>query len=260
MNMAQKQSFCQISRNNSHCGLLRMSCCFVSELIYIWQHIRPTRYPPKRSSNIPSVRKASTRLTKTSPRPGSSTTTYIMATTSLLFTAAERARIADLTSHKLPDSAGACCHLELCGQLDFLPFRCPSCKHTFCTEHRLQAAHSCPNASAPTSAPSTPSTPCTPKPKSTCAKSRCKKPAQHPLTGGCSWCSHLFCDRHRMPEDHSCPHLDTMKKEARARNAAQLEAGRSRAACSYFVGEGDKDSSSPYWGSQGYGDNQDYLR
>lgn len=44
---------------------------------------------------------------------------------------------------------GTHCSVVDCRQLDFLPFNCQHCKHTFCLEHRQPAQHNC-TASAPT--------------------------------------------------------------------------------------------------------------
>ncbi|OXV08399.1 hypothetical protein Egran_03838 [Elaphomyces granulatus] len=44
------------------------------------------------------------------------------------------------------DSIGRNCQYEFCRQLDFLPFRCESCKGTFCLDHRTETAHHCTRA------------------------------------------------------------------------------------------------------------------
>ncbi|EED18315.1 AN1 zinc finger protein [Talaromyces stipitatus ATCC 10500] len=41
------------------------------------------------------------------------------------------------------ESIGRNCQYEYCHQLDFLPFRCESCRGTFCSDHRTEAAHKC---------------------------------------------------------------------------------------------------------------------
>ena len=43
---------------------------------------------------------------------------------------------------------GSHCQYEYCNQLDFLPFKCQSCSHTFCLDHRTESAHKCANAGA----------------------------------------------------------------------------------------------------------------
>ncbi|KAJ5731121.1 uncharacterized protein N7483_005629 [Penicillium malachiteum] len=44
------------------------------------------------------------------------------------------------------ESIGRHCQFEYCGQLDFLPFRCESCRSTYCLDHRSEIAHKCPRA------------------------------------------------------------------------------------------------------------------
>ncbi|KAJ5543126.1 hypothetical protein N7461_009129 [Penicillium sp. DV-2018c] len=44
------------------------------------------------------------------------------------------------------ETIGRHCQYEYCGQLDFLPFRCESCKGTYCLDHRTETAHQCPRA------------------------------------------------------------------------------------------------------------------
>ncbi|KAI1333010.1 AN1-like zinc finger protein [Xylariaceae sp. FL0255] len=41
---------------------------------------------------------------------------------------------------------GKHCQYEYCNQLDFLPFICPSCKHTFCQDHFNEEKHKCEHA------------------------------------------------------------------------------------------------------------------
>jgi len=38
---------------------------------------------------------------------------------------------------------GERCDLEGCRQLDFLPFKCEGCHHSYCLEHRTAAGHHC---------------------------------------------------------------------------------------------------------------------
>src|SRR5271167_2265345 len=47
---------------------------------------------------------------------------------------------------KDPTLIGAHCQYAYCNQLDFLPFRCESCRGTFCLDHRTETAHHCPKA------------------------------------------------------------------------------------------------------------------
>lgn len=51
-------------------------------------------------------------------------------------------------------------HCYLCNAVDFLPFKCPQCQQTFCSDHRSVVAHSCiekdTNTIVPPSKPQTP--------------------------------------------------------------------------------------------------------
>ena len=44
------------------------------------------------------------------------------------------------------ESIGHHCEYEYCHRLDFLPFKCDSCKQTFCLDHRTETAHKCSHA------------------------------------------------------------------------------------------------------------------
>merc|ERR1711977_571757 len=46
---------------------------------------------------------------------------------------------------KDPTLIGAHCQYTYCNQLDFLPFRCESCRGTFCLDHRSESGHHCQN-------------------------------------------------------------------------------------------------------------------
>ncbi|RAK97988.1 AN1-type zinc finger protein [Aspergillus ibericus CBS 121593] len=119
------------------------------------------------------------------------------------------------------DSIGRHCQLPYCHQLDFLPFRCSSCKGTFCLDHRTETAHKCPRAgdwaraqhtgSSSSPSPSTTST-STSSQKPTiyntdqCAEVSCKT-LIHTLTDPgvtCPECKRSFCLRHRLREGHDC--------------------------------------------------------
>jgi len=51
---------------------------------------------------------------------------------------------------------------------------------------------------------------------------RCSNAALN-IVGDCSKCNAKFCARHRLPEDHECPELDTFRKSAFLENKAKLE-------------------------------------
>ena len=117
------------------------------------------------------------------------------------------------------DAIGAHCHYEYCNQLDFLPFRCESCKQTYCLDHRTESGHACPNpgAWAATRRAAAPqlstNTPPTRKPTAAtgtqCSHPQCKTLIYtHTAVGvQCPTCNRSYCLKHRLKEDHSCSTL-----------------------------------------------------
>jgi len=136
---------------------------------------------------------------------------------------------------------GKHCEEASCNQIDFLPFKCGYCRHTFCSEHWKPSQHDCleekladvriivptcplcstpvpvkqgedPNVymdrhlstSCPNLNPSTGLATSIPKgkPPNACRAPRCQTKVIEPIT--CSKCSQKFCAKHRMPEDHHC--------------------------------------------------------
>jgi predicted nucleic acid binding AN1-type Zn finger protein len=118
------------------------------------------------------------------------------------------------------EAIGHNCQYEYCHQLDLLPFRCESCRGTFCLDHRTETAHKCShagewarrkrdsNTGGATTAPTVPK-------KSTvynsdqCAHPTCKtlintskNPAVH-----CDTCNRGYCLQHRLREGHDCAKL-----------------------------------------------------
>jgi hypothetical protein len=134
------------------------------------------------------------------------------------------------------EAVGAHCQLEYCHVLDFLPFRCQSCrgyvrpvaremnhlKHTnrprtYCLDHRTEHAHKCPRAgdwARRRSAVNTSGVKFPPKPslynhEQQCYNSLCKvfiNTARMPANQ-CSTCNRSYCLKHRMPEDHDCKNV-----------------------------------------------------
>ncbi|PYH34954.1 AN1-type zinc finger protein [Aspergillus neoniger CBS 115656] len=112
------------------------------------------------------------------------------------------------------DAIGSHCSLPTCNQLDFLPFRCPSCKGTYCLEHRTETAHKCPNArispSPSTTSTSTSTTQQQQKPNiytaDQCAHISCKTLINTLTDPGvrCDQCRKEYCLRHRLREGHDC--------------------------------------------------------
>lgn len=128
------------------------------------------------------------------------------------------------------ESLGRHCQYEYCGQLDFLPFRCESCRSTYCLDHRTETAHQCPregewarrrNGTNNTSqenrtAPEKPSIYNTDQ----CAHTQCKtliNTLKDPAVR-CPQCNHQYCLKHRLREEHECAKITPLG--ARQRNAA----------------------------------------
>jgi hypothetical protein len=119
------------------------------------------------------------------------------------------------------EAIGAHCQMEYCRQLDFLPFRCESCRKTFCLDHRSEMAHKCEkeglwarqraqrlNGGMSTSR-TTSSKPNILTHEAQCPHPSCKTLIDTPLTPGvhCQTCNRRYCLKHRMKEDHDCAKL-----------------------------------------------------
>ncbi|KAJ9194384.1 hypothetical protein DTO166G4_1600 [Paecilomyces variotii] len=116
------------------------------------------------------------------------------------------------------EAIGRNCQFEYCHQLDFLPFRCESCKGTFCLDHRTETAHKCSHAgewARRRQAANTATTSSLPLEKPTiynsiqCSHPACKTlidtakdPAVH-----CDKCNRKYCLKHRLREEHDCSKL-----------------------------------------------------
>ncbi|KAF1843298.1 uncharacterized protein K460DRAFT_407660 [Cucurbitaria berberidis CBS 394.84] len=114
------------------------------------------------------------------------------------------------------EAIGAHCQLEYCHVLDFLPFKCQSCKGTFCLDHRSEYAHKCINegawARARTEQARTSSVPSKPSlytHDQQCYDKSCKTLINTPRmpANQCSSCNRSYCLKHRMPEDHDCKNV-----------------------------------------------------
>jgi len=118
------------------------------------------------------------------------------------------------------EAIGAHCEFAYCNQLDFLPFRCDSCHHTFCLDHRSETAHKCSHAGEwaknrrrnsvgqPTS-----NIPSAQKPTlltaSQCSEPKCKTFINTLQNTGvhCPNCNRQYCLKHRFREEHDCKNL-----------------------------------------------------
>lgn len=111
------------------------------------------------------------------------------------------------------ESIGRHCEYSYCNQLDFLPFRCMSCRGTFCLDHRTETAHRCPNEGewarrrdGSASATSTPTQKPTIYNSDQCAHISCKTLINTLKDPGvkCPECRREYCLRHRLKEEHDC--------------------------------------------------------
>ncbi|KAF1830247.1 AN1 zinc finger protein-like protein [Decorospora gaudefroyi] len=115
------------------------------------------------------------------------------------------------------EAIGAHCQMPYCHILDFLPFRCESCKGTFCLDHRTEYTHNCPKQGewarrkAGSTQNSTTNTPLAPKPSvynndQQCADPRCKTfiNTARAQASHCPRCNREYCLKHRFEQDHNC--------------------------------------------------------
>lgn len=114
------------------------------------------------------------------------------------------------------EAIGRNCQYEYCHQLDFLPFRCESCRGTFCLDHRTETAHRCSHAGewarrkrARDTSSVAPTVKSTVYNSDQCAHPSCKtlintskNPAVH-----CDTCRRSYCLQHRLREGHDCARL-----------------------------------------------------
>ncbi|GJQ11254.1 hypothetical protein GpartN1_g3045.t1 [Galdieria partita] len=106
---------------------------------------------------------------------------------------------------------GEHCSLKGCNQLDFLPYLCENCGHTFCGQHRLPESHHCkPKTVTNTTTVSNKSNnTLASQPLPTCSKPNCRNISVTP----CVQCSRSFCATHRNPEQHSCTKQEPEKSK-----------------------------------------------
>ncbi|MCJ1253763.1 hypothetical protein MMC24_001576 [Lignoscripta atroalba] len=117
------------------------------------------------------------------------------------------------------EAIGAHCQYTYCNQLDFLPFRCESCKGTYCLDHRTESSHKCPHAGAwaaakrKQAATSQTSSNSNGKPSlltaTQCSHTSCKTYINTLSNVGvaCQICNRQYCLKHRLREDHDCSKL-----------------------------------------------------
>ncbi|KKK15216.1 AN1 zinc finger protein [Aspergillus ochraceoroseus] len=121
------------------------------------------------------------------------------------------------------ESIGRHCEFEYCNQLDFLPFRCESCRSTFCLDHRTETAHRCAQAGAWARRR-------TPAQLSSTTTSSSTSSTQKPTIYNSDQCAHLsckpsstpsptrpeYCLKHRLREEHDCAPLAPLPGSAGA--------------------------------------------
>lgn len=118
---------------------------------------------------------------------------------------------------KDPTLLGAHCQYAYCNQLDFLPFRCESCRGTFCLDHRSETGHKCPKAGewaarrrkANLVTPSLGAGKSMKEVEKPCALPKCQTVIGTSLSTAvhCSTCNRDYCLKHRLKEDHDCKNL-----------------------------------------------------
>ncbi|CRG92781.1 hypothetical protein PISL3812_09848 [Talaromyces islandicus] len=126
------------------------------------------------------------------------------------------------------EAIGRNCQYEFCGQLDFLPFRCESCRGTYCLDHRTETAHKCAHAGEwarkrrEAAAGTFGTTNAKAKAKATvyntdqCSHPTCKSLINTPTRVGvhCDQCNRNYCLEHRLGEQHSCAKLTPLGARA----------------------------------------------
>lgn len=118
------------------------------------------------------------------------------------------------------EAIGSHCQMPFCRQLDFLPFRCESCKGKFCGDHRTESAHTCSKAGEwarrrnEANGVTSTTNRLTPKPnilthEKQCAEASCKTLIDTPLVTGvhCEKCRRSYCLKHRFTYEHDCANL-----------------------------------------------------
>ncbi|KAK5138199.1 hypothetical protein LTR08_004894 [Meristemomyces frigidus] len=143
------------------------------------------------------------------------------------------------------EAIGAHCQMSFCHQLDFLPFKCESCKGNFCLDHRSETAHACPQAGAwarrrtqlqqhQHHSPSAPTRASTPSPRPNiltheqqCSSPTCKILINTPLVPGvhCATCNRSYCLKHRLAYEHACAALTPQGARPAGAGPTQREKG-----------------------------------
>jgi predicted nucleic acid binding AN1-type Zn finger protein len=119
------------------------------------------------------------------------------------------------------EAIGRNCQYEFCGQLDFLPFRCESCRGTYCLDHRTETTHKCAHAGewarkrreaaagGPLGATARPTVKSSVYNTDQCSHPACKSLINTATRVGvhCDQCNRNYCLEHRLGEQHDCAKL-----------------------------------------------------
>uniref|UniRef100_A0A1I7T2Q4 AN1-type domain-containing protein n=1 Tax=Caenorhabditis tropicalis TaxID=1561998 RepID=A0A1I7T2Q4_9PELO len=140
---------------------------------------------------------------------------------------------------------GKHCESAVCNRLDFLPIKCSSCSHFYCSEHYTFEAHNCPTGSRVSV--QVPICPICEKPVPTpkngnvdfqvnehiqnncqtkkskvytnaCSVPKCRK--KELVAMNCSKCRSNYCLSHRHERDHSCERKQAEYMATQKRNQA----------------------------------------
>ncbi|KAF2636823.1 AN1 zinc finger protein-like protein [Massarina eburnea CBS 473.64] len=135
------------------------------------------------------------------------------------------------------EAIGSHCQMEYCHVLDFLPFRCESCRGTYCLDHRTEYAHKCAKEgewarrkAALNNDTKLPAKPSLYDHDQQCADPACKTLIYTSLVTGvhCQRCNRHYCLKHRMEEAHDCKNLKPIG--ARPSNILQQQRDRGMSA------------------------------
>lgn len=114
------------------------------------------------------------------------------------------------------EAIGSHCQYTYCNVLDFLPFRCESCRGTYCLDHRTETGHQCPKAgewAAARRKAAVGSQEAAGKPTlatgTQCSQPSCKTfiNTLNAVGVSCQGCNRQYCLKHRLREDHDCAKL-----------------------------------------------------
>ncbi|CAE6201108.1 unnamed protein product [Arabidopsis arenosa] len=114
---------------------------------------------------------------------------------------------------EFPD-LGKHCSVDVCKQIDFMPFTCDRCFQVLCLDHRSYMKHDCPRDVTVVNTGEEDSnanwdkhvnnTDCDPSKKKPCPVPRCRELLTFSYTVKCRDCCIDHCLKHRFGPDHTC--------------------------------------------------------